>query len=231
MKTNIDFSEVSELKNGNKDTFYLDVLTNSHIKARYNFENTIDLYFFEEFQIARKDLNSKEYYERELDKIIQHIDDINIAGGYELNTEELIEQKNEMLAILEFEFISHRSILRIQKKIRQLKSMNKKINFESLNAYKTEFLSQFPKIDYTIRVIAHYNIIDGKALPVTMDSFNNLKRVNSGNNIYLPNTTEKNRRVYQGFKMAPRAGQGLEFTFIYKNKKWVVQNSKMTWIS
>ena len=102
-----------------------------------------------------------------------------------------------------------------------MKSKNKKINFESLNAYKTEFLSQFPKIDYTIRVIAHYNIIDGKALPVPMDSFINLKRVNSGNNIYLPNTTEKNRRVYQGFKMGPRAGQGLEFTFINKNKKYI----------
>ena len=112
-----------------------------------------------------------------------------------------------------------------------MKSKDKKINFESLNAYKTEVLIQFPKIDYTIRVIAQYNIIDGKALPVPMDSFINLKRAKSGNNIYLPSTTEKTRRVYQGFKIGPRAGQGLEFTFINKNKKWVVQNSKMTWIS
>jgi len=43
MKTKIDFSEVLEINNSNEDTFYLDVLTNSHIVHLYKMNKEIDL--------------------------------------------------------------------------------------------------------------------------------------------------------------------------------------------
>jgi hypothetical protein len=95
MKIQIDFSEVTEINNSNTDTFYLDVLTNTHIAHLYKMNKEIDLYFFEEFYMARKELKGKEYYVNELDKIIKYIDDMNLASGKRLNTQGLIDKKTK----------------------------------------------------------------------------------------------------------------------------------------
>lgn len=59
----------------------------------YKMNKEIDFYFFEEFYMERKDLNDKEYYANELDKIIKYIDYMNLASGKRLNTQELIDKK------------------------------------------------------------------------------------------------------------------------------------------
>ena len=232
MKTNIDFSHVLEINNSNSDTFYLDVLTNSRFETLYKLNTVIDLYFFEEFYMARKELKNKEYFAYELDKIIKYIDDMNLASSKKLNTKELIDQKNEILALLDFEFISHKNILKIQGKIKNMRSNDKHINFGPLKNVKVEILSQIPRILDTMKVTKHYKIIDGKAFPVQMEDFISLRRPKCENNIYLPTTTsEKFRRVYKGYRLSPRAGEGFEFIFVKANKKWVIQNLQSIWIS
>ena len=118
MNPKIDFSDVIEINDSNSDTFYLDVLTNSHIVHLYEMNKEIDLYFFEEFYLERKEMKDKEYYANELIKIIEYIDDMNLASGKRLNTQELIDKKNEILELLDFELISYIDIRRIQLKIK-----------------------------------------------------------------------------------------------------------------
>ena len=231
MKTNIDFSHVLEINNSNSDTFYLDVLTNSRFETLYKLNTVIDLYFFEEFYMARKELKNKEYFAYELDKIIKYIDDMNLACSKKLNTKELIDQKNEILALLDFEFISHKNILKIQGKIKNMRSNDKHINFGPLKNVKVEILSQIPRILDTMKVTKHYKITDGKAIPVPMDDFISLRRPICDNNIYITTEEEKCRRVYQGYRLGPRAGEGFEFIFVKANKKWVIQNLQSIWIS
>lgn len=230
-KINIDFSEVTEINNSNNDSFYLDVLNDSFSKSLYKLNKEIDLYFFEEFYMERKELRNNEFYSIELDRIIKYIDDVNIAGHKNNNKMELIEQKNEILTLLDIEFISHNNIAKIQGKIKRMKTNDKKINFGPLNSIKLEILSQLPRIENTIKVIKHYKIIDGKAIHVPLDNFISLKRPKFDNNIYLPVTTDISRRVYKGYRLGPRAGEGFEFLYVELNKKWVIQTSKSIWIS
>ena len=105
MNNTIDFSEVTEVNNFNTDTFYFDVLTNSQIKTIFGLDSEIDLYFFEEFYIKRNELIDKIYFETELDNIITYIDNMSIVSGKEINTKELIDKKNEILKLLDSEFI------------------------------------------------------------------------------------------------------------------------------
>ncbi|CAN1537510.1 hypothetical protein MCEGE10_01625 [Flavobacteriaceae bacterium] len=156
MKIQIDFSEVTEINNDNNDGFYRDVLNNSHMVHLYKMNKEIDLYFFEEFYMERKDLNDKEYYANELDKIIKYIDDMNLASGKRLNTQELIDKKNELLSELDFEFISHKKILKIQGIIKKMVSNDKHVNFGPLKTVKVDILSQLPRILDTMKVTKHY---------------------------------------------------------------------------
>ena len=230
MKTKIDFSEVLEINNSNEDTFYLDVLTNSHIVHLYKMNKEIDLYFFEEFYMARKALKEKQYYANELDKIIKYIDEMNLACGKKLNTLELINQKNEIVLILDLEFISHKKILRIQRIIKKMVSNDKHVNFGPLKNVKVEILSQIPRILDTIKVTKHYKIIDGKAIPVPMDNFISLRRPVCDNNIYITTEEEKCRRVYKGYRLGPRAGEGVEFIFVKGKNKWKIEKAQSIWI-
>jgi hypothetical protein len=231
MKIQIDFSEVTEINNSNTDTFYLDVLTNTHIAHLYKMNKEIDLYFFEEFYMARKELKGKEYYVNELDKIIKYIDDMNLASGKRLNTQGLIDKKNEILELLDFKMISFIDIRRIQLIIKNMNSNDRHINFGPLKTVKIEILSQLPRIENTIKVIKHYNILDGKAIPVPMDNYFNLMRPKSGNNIYLSIESNKCRRVYKGCKVGPRVGEGFEYTFVKGKNKWKFEKAKSIWIS
>jgi hypothetical protein len=230
MKTKIDFSEVSEINNFNKDTFFLDVLTNSHIADLYKMNKEIDLYFFEEFYMARKELKDKEYYVNELDKIIKYIAEMNFACGKKLNTHELIDKKNEILSILDLEFISHKKILRIQGVIKKMVSNDKHINFGPLKNVKVEILSQIPRILDTMKVTKHYKIIDGKAIPVPMNNFISLRRPLCDNNIYITTDAEKCRRVYKGYRLGPRAGEGVEFIFSKGENNWKIEKAQSIWI-
>lgn len=230
MKTKIDFSEVLEINNSNEDTFYLDVLTNSHVAHLYKLNKEIDIYFFEEFYMARKVLKNKEYYTNELDKIIKYIDEMNLACGKKLNTQELIDQKNEIVSILDLELISHKKILRIQGIIKKMKSNDKHINFGPLKTVKIEVLSQLPRIEHTIKVTKHYKIIDRKVIPVPMDNFISLRRPICDNNIYLTTEFEKFRRVYKGYRLGPRAGEGVEFIFVKGKNKWKIEKAQSIWI-
>jgi hypothetical protein len=230
MKPKIDFSEVSEINNFNKDTFYLDVLTNSHIATLYKMNKEIDLYFFEEFYMARKVLKDKEYYVNELDKIIKYIDEMNLACGKKLNTQELIDQKNEIESILDLEFISHKKILRIQRIIKKMVSNDKHVNFGPLKNVKEDILSQIPRILDTMKVTKHYKIIDGKAIPVPMDDFISLRRPICDTNIYITTEEEKCRRVYKGYRLGPRAGEGVEFIFSKDKNNWKIERAQSIWI-
>ena len=230
MKTKIDFSEVLEINNSNEDTFYLDVLTNSHVAHLYKMNKEIDIYFFEEFYMARKVLKNKEYYTNELDKIIKYIDEMNLACGKKLNTQELIDLKNEIVSILDLELISHKKILRIQGIIKKMKSNDKHINFGPLKTVKIEVLSQLPRIEHTIKVTKHYKIIDRKVIPVPMDNFISLRRPICDNNIYLTTEFEKFRRVYKGYRLGPRAGEGVEFIFVKGKNKWKIEKAQSIWI-
>ena len=49
MKIQIDFSEVTEISKEYNDGFYIDVLTNSHIKSLNKLDKVIDLYFLKSF--------------------------------------------------------------------------------------------------------------------------------------------------------------------------------------
>jgi hypothetical protein len=228
MKPKIDFSEVNS---SNKDTFYLDVLTNSRIKTIFGLDREIDLYFFEEFYIQRNELIDKVYFEKELDNIITCIDNMSVASGKETNTQELIDKKNEILELLDFEFISFIDIRRIHKKIKTMNSIDKLANIGALKTIKINAISQLPIIHNTIKVIKHYKIIDGKAIPVPMEEYISLKRPKSGNNIYITTALNNARRVYIGFYYGPRAGIGYEYTFEKTNNKWAIQNKKLNWIS
>jgi len=230
MRTKIDFSEVLEINNSNEDTFYLDVLTNSHIVHLYKMNKEIDLYFFEEFYMARKALKEKQYYANELDKIIKYIDEMNFACGKKLNTQELIDKKNEILSILDLEFISHKKILRIRGIIKKMVSNDKHVNFGPLNNIKVEILSQIPRILDTMKVTKHYKIIDGKAIPVPMNNFISLRRPICDNNIYITTQDEKCRRVYKGYRLGPRAGEGVEFIFSKGKNKWKIEKAQSIWI-
>ena len=233
IKNAIDFSEVIEIKDAENtnDTFYLDVLTNNQVEPLYKLKFEIDLYFFEELQFARKELKDKEYFTNELNNIIKYIDDMNLASGKELNTHDLIAQKNEILAMLNFDFILNSDIRRIQKIITNMTAGDKFINSKLLKAVKTEILNQFPKIENSIKIIKHYKIKDNKALPVPMENRISLKRPKPGNNIYLSVSKQNSRRVYNGYKIGPNIGKGHEFIFVKTNKKWVIQSSRMIWIS
>jgi hypothetical protein len=230
MKPKIDFSEVTEINNDNNDGFYRDVLNNSHMVHLYKMNKEIDLYFFEEFYMERKDLNDKEYYANELDKIIKYIDDMNLASGKRLNTQELIDKKNELLSELDFEFISHKKILKIQGIIKKMVSNDKHVNFGPLKTVKVDILSQLPRILDTMKVTKHYKIIEHKAIPVPMDDFIILRRPKSGNNIYLTTESSKSRRVYKGYKFSPRAGEGVEFIFEKGKNKWKIEKVQSIWI-
>jgi hypothetical protein len=230
MKTKIDFSEVSEINNSNENTFYLDVLTNSHISNLYKMNKEIDLYFFEEFYMERKVLKDNEYFANELDKIIKYIDEMNLACGKKLNTQELIDKKNEIVSILDLEFISHKKILRIRGIIKKMVSNDKHVNFGPLNNIKVEILSQIPRILDTMKVTKHYKIIDGKAIPVPMNNFISLRRPICDNNIYITTQEEKCRRVYKGYRLGPRAGEGVEFIFSKGKNKWKIEKAQSIWI-
>lgn len=231
MNPKIDFSDVIEINDSNSDTFYLDVLTNSHIVHLYEMNKEIDLYFFEEYYLERKELKDKEYYANELAKIIEYIDDINLASGKRLNTQELIDKKNEILELLDFELISFIDIRRIQLKIKSMNSNARDINFGPLKTVKIEILSQLPRIENTINVIKHYKIIDGKAILVPMDNHISLMRPKSGNNIYLTTESNNYRRVYKGCKVGPRVGEGFEYTFVKGKNKWELEKAQSIWIS
>lgn len=230
MKTKIDFSEVVEINNSIEDTFYLDVLTNSKIAHLYKLNKEIDLYFFEEFYMARKVLNEKQYYANELDKIIKYIDEMNFACGKKLNTLELIDYRDELLSELDFEFISHKSLLKIRGIIKKMRSNDKHVNFGPLNTVKVDILSQIPIIKDTIKVTKHYKIVDGIAIPVSMDNFISLRRPVSDNNIYITTEEKKCRRVYKGYRLGRRAGEGVEFIFVKGKDKWEIEKAKSIWI-
>ncbi len=231
MNTKIDFSEVIEINDSNTDTFYLDVLTNSHFVHLYKINKGIDLYFFEEFYLERKKLKDKEYYANELDKIIEYIDDMNLSSGKRLNTQELFDKKNEILELLDFELISFIDIRKIQLKIKSMNSNDININFGPLKSVKKEILSQLPRIENTIKVKKHYKIIDGKAILVPLDNDISLMRPKSGNNIYLTTESNKCRKVYKGCKVGPRVGEGFEYTFVKGKNKWKLEKSQSIWIS
>jgi hypothetical protein len=231
MNPKIDFSDVIEINDSNSDTFYLDVLTNSQIVHLYEMNKEIDLYFFEEFYLERKELKDKEYYANELVKIIEYIDDMNLASGKRLNTQELIDKKNEILELLDFELISFIDIRRIQLKIKSMNSNARDINFGPLKTVKIEILSQLPRIENTIKVVKHYKIIDGKAILVPMDNDISLMRPKSGNNIFLTTESNNYRRVYKGCKVGPRVGEGFEYTFVKVKNKWELEKAQSIWIS
>ena len=230
MEIQIDFSEVTEI-NSNMDTFYCDVLTNSKIKTIFGLDREIDLYFFEEFYIKRNELIDKIYFETELDNIITYIDNISLVSGKEINKKELIDKKNEILKLLDSEFISFIDIRRIHKKIKQMNSYDKQANIEPLKTIKINVISKLPRIENTIKVIKHYKIRDGKAVLVTMEEYISLKRPKSGNNIYITTALNNSRRVYTGFYCGPRAGIGYEYTFVKINNKWDIENKKLNYIS
>jgi hypothetical protein len=181
--------------------------------------------------MARNELKGKKYYVNELDKIIKYIDDMNLASGKRLNTQELIDKKNEILELLDFKMISFIDIRRIQLIIKNMNSNDRHINFGPLKTVKIEILSQLPRIENTIKVIKHYNIFDGKAVPVPMDNYISLMRPKSGNNIYLTTESNKYRRVYKGRKVGPRVGEGFEYTFVKGKNKWKFEKAKSIWIS
>lgn len=231
MNNPIDFSEVTEISNSNTDTFYLDVLTNSQIKTIFGLNREIDLYFFEEFYIKRNELIDKVNFKTELDNIIACIDKMNLASGKESNTQELIDKKNEILELLDFEFISFIDIRRIHKKIKNMNSIDKFAKTEALKTFKINAMSQLPIIDNTIKVIKHYKIRDGKAILVPMEEYISLKRPKPDNNIYITTESTRSRRVYIGSKVAPRVGKGFEYTFVKVKNKWKIEKAQSIWIS
>jgi hypothetical protein len=143
----------------------------------------------------------------------------------------LIDKKNEILELLDFELISFIDIRRIQLKIKSMNSNARDINFGPLKTIKIEILSQLPRIENTIKVVKHYKIIDGKAILVPMDNDISLMRPKSGNNIYLTTESNNYRRVYKGCKVGPRVGEGFEYTFVKVKNKWELEKAQSIWIS
>jgi hypothetical protein len=89
----------------------------------------------------------------------------------------------------------------------------------------------FHKTAYRLKVLKHYTITGLNAIPVSMGNCIYLTRPKPGNNIYLPICTENLRRVFLGFKIGPRAGQGFELIFTQQNGKWKIKSHKRIWIS
>ena len=226
----IDYSNVDEIIKTSNCSFYIDVLNNSICKGLYKLNKEIDLYFFEEYKMKRNELKNNEYFTNELDKIISYINELNTTLGKKGSTKQLIHEKNEIVAMLDCDAISFINLIRIQRKIIKMNSNDKNRNHEQLKKVKTEILSQFPKIEHTIKVVKHYKIINGAAIIVPMDDYISLKRPIHDNNIYLCKSNEKIRSVYVNYKLGPRAGEGFELTFTRINNKWVIKNSKSTWL-
>jgi hypothetical protein len=111
-----------------------------------------------------------------------------------------------------------------------MKSNDKHINFGPLKTVKIEVLSQLPRIEHTIKVTKHYKIIDRKVIPVPMDNFISLRRPICDNNIYITTDAEKCRRVYKGYRLGPRAGEGVEFIFVKGKNKWKIEKAQSIWI-